>query len=671
MDTMIKKIFDENDYKTLCNEVWRHNKLYYIDHTPEISDQEFDLLLKQLENIEKDHPDWVSSDSPSQRVGEMLTEGFKSVTHKTPMLSLANSYSKEEVEDFIKRVQKILDSEDLVFSCELKMDGIAVSVCYENGRFIRGVTRGDGRKGDDITSNIKTIASLPLKLTGSNFPDYLEVRGEAFMPHRVFQDLNDERENLGEDLWANPRNAAAGSLKLLNPIEVAKRGLAVYFYGIAAESSGEISHQSEIHDYLSAFGLPTLPHHAKCCSIEEIWKFVEKIQNLRPELPYDIDGIVIKLDNLRDQKKVGFTAKSPRWAIAYKFAAEQAVTKIRDITIQVGRTGVMTPVAELEPVLCAGSTISRATLHNEDEIKRKDIRIGDTVVIEKGGDVIPKVVNVNLEKRPSSSKPWFMPDHCPYCSSEVERVPGEVAVRCPNISGCPQQKLRRISYFVAKGAMDIDNLGVKVVEQLVKIGFVTRPSDIYTLNANHLIQLEGFKEKSISNLLSSIEASKNVPLARFIMAIGIKYVGKGTAELLANKAGDIDTLSKLSREELLEIEGVGDKVADAVIEFFKDSNNVEEVQRLLALGVKPQSVEVVDFGEHPFKGKTFVITGTLEEYSRAQAGTLIKERGGKVTGSVSKKTDFLLAGEAAGSKLTKAESLGVKIFTEKEFVELL
>lgn len=658
-------------YEDLCREIWYHNKLYYIDHAPKISDFEFDALLKKLESIEKEHPEWVTPDSPTQRVGEMLTEGFSTVKHRTPMLSLANSYSREEVEEFIGRVQKLLHRETICFTCELKMDGIAVSVCYEKGVFVRAVTRGDGKQGDNISSNMRTVANLPLRLFGDNIPDLLEVRGEVVMPHQVFHSINEERGKFGEQLWANPRNAAAGSLKLLDPKEVAKRGLKVFFYGIAEESTGNVMSQSETHHYLQSLGLPTLEYQQTCHSAQEIWEFVEKIQKLRHTLPYDIDGIVIKVDSLQDQKKVGHTAKSPRWAVAYKFAAEQAITTIKEITVQVGRTGVLTPVAELEPVFLAGSTIARATLHNEEEVMRKDIRVGDTVVIEKGGDVIPKVVEVDFDKRGAESSPWAMPLTCPSCGSEVERIPGEVAVRCPNISGCPDQLLRRITYFVAKKAMNIDSLGEKIVEQLVNAGYVKKPSDIYTLTANQLFQLEGFQEKSVENLLNSIESSKKVSLSRFIMALGIKYVGSGTAELLANTAGSLENLMKLTRSELLFIDGVGDKVADAVIEFFKDAKNIEEIQRLLDLGVSPESVVVVDHGDHPFKGKTFVLTGTLEKYTRTDAASLIKERGGKVTGSVSKKTDYLLAGEAAGSKLTKAESLGVKVLSEEEFLNLL
>lgn len=661
----------QSDYEKLCEEIWHHNKLYYIDHQPEISDQQFDEMLKQLEAMEREHPEWVRADSPTQRVNEMLSEGFKTVKHRVPMLSLANSYSKEEIEDFILRLQKLLGREDLTFSCELKMDGTAVAALYQEGVFVQGVTRGDGKEGDDITANMRTIHSLPLRLFGENLPALLDIRGEVFMSHHAFQASNKQREAAGEIPWVNPRNAAAGSLKLLDPAEVAKRGLSVYFYGIAEDSAGKIHHQSELHPFLKSLGLPTLEYHAKCSSLEEIWDFVEKIRKIRSTLAYDIDGVVIKLDSLREQKKVGVTGKSPRWAIAYKFAAEQAMTRILGITVQVGRTGVLTPVAELEPVFLAGSTIARATLHNEEEIQRKDIRVGDRVIIEKGGDVIPKVVEVDMHERPADSVPWTMPECCPSCGSQVERVPEEVAVRCPNISGCPAQKLRRIIYFVAKGAMDIDHLGAKIVEQLVSEGLVDQPSDLYTLNENQLFQLEGFKEKSVSNLLTSIQRSKDVALANFIFALGIKYVGAGTAELLAAKAGTMEKLSQLTREELLAIDGIGDKVADAVVEYFAQPKNIAELERLYALGVHPRTVAVIDYGDHPFKGKTFVLTGTLNEYTRDQASALIKERGGKVSSSVSTKTDYVLAGEAAGSKLAKAELLGVKILTEEAFAELL
>lgn len=659
------------EYEKLCEEVWRHNRLYYVEHQPVISDTEFDLLLKRVEKIESEHPEWVTPASPTQRVGEVLTEGFKTVKHKVPMLSLANTYSQEEVEEFVKRMVKLTGKTHLTYCCELKMDGIAVTARYEKGVFVQGVTRGNGKQGDDITANLRTIASLPLKLTGEHIPDHLEIRGEVFMPHAVFQALNKEKEAASEQLWANPRNAAAGTLKLLDPKEAAKRGLDVVFYAIAEDSSDAVKDQYSSHAFLNSLGLPTLHQVARCHNIDEIWAFAEKVHQIRPTLPFDIDGIVIKLDDLREQNRMGNTIKNPRWAVAYKFAAEQATTLIHDITVQVGRTGVLTPVAELEPVFVAGSTIARATLHNEEEVQRKDIRIGDTVTIEKGGDVIPKVVSVDLTKRPHNSTPWHMPTQCPACGTPVERIPGEVAVRCPNITGCRQQQLRALIHFSSKGAMDIDTLGDKITEQLVEKGLVQKPSDFYTLTFDQLYELEGFKEKSVENLLNSIEKSKDVPLPRFLFALGIKHVGAGIAELLANKAGDVETLRAMTVEELEDIEGIGDKVAASIVAYFADQHNRDEIARLLEYGVTPHKVEVKTFSGHPFNGKTFVLTGTLENYTRNAAAALIKERGGKVTGSVSKKTDYLLAGESPGSKLDKAEKLGVTILDEATFEKLI
>lgn len=666
---MLKTTHEE--YLKLCQEVWEHNRLYYVENQPTISDEEFDALLKRLNDIEKTHPEWITPDSPTQRVGEMLTGGFKSVEHAIPMLSLANTYSKDELEEFVKRIHKLVGNSNVAFSCELKMDGIAISVRYENGRYVRGVTRGDGKKGDDVTANLKTVQSLPLKLMGKEIPEVLEVRGEVFMPHKAFEESNKQRAKAEEPLWANPRNAAAGALKLLDPHEVAKRNLAVVFYGIAEESSHQLTSQTDVHSFLRNNGLPILHLHAKCHSMDEIWNFAEKVRKIRPSLPFDIDGIVLKLDDLREQKHLGATGKNPRWAVAYKFAPEQAVTRILDITVQVGRTGILTPVAELEPVLLAGSTISRATLHNADEVQRKDIRIGDTVTIEKGGDVIPKVVSVQLALRPRHSIPWSMPESCPNCGTAVFRQSGEVAFRCPN-KHCGEQLYRRLVYFASKNAMDIEGMGEKVVEQLIQRGFISRPSDIYLLSEAELSQLEGFKEKSVHNLLEGIEKSKSISLPRFIMSLGIPHVGAGISELLALKSGDIATLSNMTEDELLQIEGIGPKVAAAVVEYFKDKHNKEEIDHLLSRGVAPQKIVSQNiYSEHLFKGKTFVLTGTLPNYSRSAAAALIKERGGKVTESVSKNTDFVLAGADPGSKLEKAHKLGVKVLSESEFTQML
>jgi len=659
------------DYEQLCAEIWEHNRLYYVENRPTISDEEFDHLLKNLEEMEKAHPEWISPTSPTQRVNESLTKGFQVVVHRVPMLSLANTYSKDEIAEFIKRIQKLTPNKSLAFSCELKMDGIAISARYEEGLFVQGVTRGDGRRGDDITVNMRTIQGLPLQLYGKDIPRLLEVRGEVFMRHAVFKALNDEKSRAGEPLWANPRNATGGSLKLLDPREVARRQLSIVFYGIAEDSSDTLKSQYHSHEFLRSHGLPILQQHALCHSLDEIWEFAEKVRTLRSHLEYDIDGIVIKIDALHEQKRLGNTGKSPRWAIAYKFAAEQAATRIQDITVQVGRTGILTPVAELDPVLIAGSTVSRATLHNEDEIRRKDIRIGDIVTIEKGGDVIPKVVSVKIDMRPETSVSWRMPEQCPSCGAKIVRTSGEVAVRCPNSSGCPEQHLRRIIYFAGKEALDIENLGEKNIEQLIRKGFVRRPSDIYRLTEEQLYQLDGFKSKSVHNLMESIDKSRDVTLERFIMALGIKHIGTGTAELLANKAGSIETLMTMSGEELMSIDGIGEKVAGAVLEYFADKHHREEIHDLLSLGVKPHSKVIKSYQEHPFNGKNFVLTGSLENYTRMAAAGLIKERGGKVIDTVSKKTDFVIAGESPGSKLEKALALGVAILSEEQFVSLL
>jgi len=661
----------KEQYNQLCAEIWEHNRRYYIDHQPIISDEQFDHLLHTLEEIEKQHPQWISPSSPTQRVNESLSEGFNNIEHRIPMLSLANTYSKEEIAAFITRLHKLVENKDLTYSCELKMDGIAISATYEKGVFVQGLTRGDGKKGDDITVNMRTISSLPLHLYGNHIPELLEIRGEVFMTHSTFHTQNQKRLEAQEPLWANPRNAAAGSLKLLDPREVAKRSLSVVFYGVAESSTVALKSQYASHQFLKDLGLPILKLHALCTSLDEIWEFTEKVRKVRPTLEYDIDGVVIKLDDLQQQRRLGNTAKNPRWAVAYKFAAEQATTRIRDITVQIGRTGILTPVAELDPVFVSGSTISRATLHNEDEVQRKDIRIGDMATIEKGGDVIPKVVSIDLSMRSDDSLPWKMPNHCPSCGTAVIRVPNEVAVRCPNSLNCPEQILRRLIYFVSKDGMDIENLGEKVVEQLVKKGFVKSISDFYRLNEEKLFQLEGFKEKSVHNLLKSIETSRQTSLEQLIMALGIKHVGTTTAELLASRAGSLNTLMHLTHDELIGIDGIGEKVAGSIIEYFTDPHNRKEIASLLELGVNPTTMQVVSYTDHPFNDKIFVLTGTLVAYTRQSAAGLIKERGGKISDTVNKKVNFVVVGDSPGSKLDKANSLGITILTEDQFTSML
>lgn len=660
----------QHEYDQLCEKVWFHNRLYYVEHAPAISDEEFDRLLKKIEQIEKEHPDWISPLSPTQRVGEMLTTGFVTVSHRKPMLSLANTYSKSEVEDFIKRMNKLVEKKELEFVTDIKMDGIAISVTYEKGKFVKAVTRGDGKSGDEVSVNVKTIASLPLQIYG-DIPEFMELRGEVFLNRNVFAKLNEQRASDGEAEWANPRNAAAGTLKLLNPKEVSKRNLSIAFYGIGEESSNLIKKQSEIIPFLKSLGLPVLEYSELCQNIDEIWNFIEKIKGLRHSLSYDIDGVVIKLNDLKEQTRLGVTGKNPRWAIAYKYAAEQAITRIINISVQVGRTGVLTPVADLQPVFLAGSTIARATLHNEEEVQRKDIRVGDTVIIEKGGDVIPKVVEVDFSKRDVTSEPWKMPEHCPSCGTAVVRASGEVAVRCPNEKECPEQKLRHLIYFAGKDAMDIAHLGEKVMAQLIEKKLVNSPSDIYRLTGEQLSLLSSFKAKSINNLLESIQKSKDVLLSKFIMSLSIKHVGAGMAETLALKAGSIQNLEKMTESDLMAIEGIGEKVAYSIFDYFSNPLHRKQIQELLDLGVTPRNVVVKVFHEHPFASKNFVLTGTLEKFTRTTAVTLIRERGGKITDSVSKKTDYIIAGADPGSKLEKGKTLGITILNESEFESML
>ncbi len=643
-----------------------HDRRYYDENRPTISDYEYDQKRLALEAYEKAHPEHILPESPAQRVFEGPTLGFVQKAHLVPMMSLANTYSEEEIADFLKRVHKLLEKKEIPFCAELKMDGTAISLLYEKGKLAHGLTRGNGKIGDDVTANIRTIKSIPLTI---DTQETVEIRGEIYMSLSVFKALNREREEEGLEPFANPRNAAAGSLKLLDPREVAKRKLNLVAYGV--EGATSLTSQYEAHHQLKKWGFPTgeKEHLAYCETFDEIVRFAGKIEKERPHLPFEIDGIVIKVDDIKAHAVLGATGKVPRFAIAYKFAPEQARTRIYEITVQVGRSGVLTPVAELEPVLLAGSTISRATLHNQEEVARKDIRIGDVVVIEKGGDVIPKVVSVDFSKRPPHTHPWKMPQHCPICKSDVIHREGEVAVRCAN-PRCAGQRVKRLAYFASKHAMDIEHLGERVAEQLVEKGLVSRISDIYLLDVEKLSQLDGFKEKAIHNLLTSIDASRRCPFSRFIMGLGIKSVGTETAELLAEEARDIDTLLQIKEEELLGINGIGEKTAKEIWEALHDPDLRDEIRLLLAHGVTPQKLKAKLTG-HPFSGKTFVLTGALQHYSRDEAAALIKERGGSVSGSVSKKTDYLLVGEDPGSKYLKAKELGVTLLSESQFLDLL
>lgn len=657
------------EYQKLVEELIEHDRRYYDEARPVISDLEYDKFARQLKDYEEAHPEDVIENSPARRVAESPTEGFKQEDHMAPMMSLANTYSEEEVDDFLKRVYKLLEKKDVSFCSELKMDGIAISIRYKKGRFFRALTRGNGRRGDNVSANIKTISSLPQTLSGAGFPEDFEVRGEVYLSLSTFRKLNREREEAGLEPFANPRNAAAGSLKLLDPKEVAKRKLEITCYGVS-EGWSPVKTQKELFTAFRNWGLPTATekHIHVDKDLKGIMRFAEKIQKERGSLPFEIDGVVVKVNDFQFRKSLGATGKTPRFAIAYKFAPEQARTKILDITVQVGRTGVLTPVAELEPVLLSGSKISRTTLHNQDEVSRKDIRIGDTVVIEKGGDVIPKVVEVDFSKRGPGVKIWKMPKKCPICKETVIQKEEEVAIRCPNPS-CFGKRLRKIAYFASKKALDIEHLGEKVVEQLVTQGLVSRISDIYLLSETDLLGLEGFKEKAVQNLLNSIEASKQCSLSRLIMGLGIPFVGTETADELATYARGLDILLEMSCDEFNAIEGIGDKTAQALSTFFQDKENREEIARLLSHGVSPKKMKEKIKG-HPFEEKTFVLTGTLENYTREEAAALIKERGGKVSGSVSKKTDYVLVGNEAGSKYDKAIKLGVPILEEEAFEKM-
>lgn len=657
-----------DDYLKLIEEVEKHDYLYYILAKPIITDYEYDKLWDKLKKIEEEHPEWILATSPTQRVSEMPTKGFVQKKHRIPMLSLANTYSKEEIGEFLERIKKAIGATHLVFCSELKMDGVAVTVRYEKGVLVQALTRGDGKRGDDITSNIKTIRSIPLKLKGKA-PEVLEVRGEVFMLQRVFTELNQEKQEAGEEVWANPRNAAAGSLKLLDPQEVIRRKLSIVFYAVAEDSSGKLARQSQCREYLESFGLPVFDkeHTRICHNLDEIMEFGYFIEKKRKTLPFEIDGIVIKLDFLRFYDQLGTTARCPRFAIAYKFAPQRVITQILDITVQVGRTGVLTPVAELEPVFLAGSTIARATLHNQDEIEEKDIRIGDYVYIEKGGDVIPKVVCVDHGKRKPHLRVWHMPKNCPSCSAVLVHTPGEVAIRCPNVFGCREQRIRRIINFVGKGALDIDHMGEKVVRHLVEKRLIEDVGDIFRLNEDKLRQLPGFKDKAVYNLLSSIESKKEVSLARLLVGLGIKFVGEGVAETLAENVDSLEELAALSLEELHHIEGIGEKTAHAIKEYFSDKNHKSLIHDLFKAGLTIKKVQRQKLSNPFFIGKTFVLTGSLKNFTREQASQEIKIRGGKVSSSVSSKTDYVLVGEESGSKLEKAQKLGITLLDEQEF----
>lgn len=644
-----------------------HDKLYYKNATPEISDIEYDRIKKQLEALEKKHPK-LAEDSPTQRVPDERVEGFKTYKHRKPMFSMDNSYNKEELYEFDKRLLKLFSDKELAYVVEPKIDGVAVSLTYEKGKLTRALTRGNGVEGDDITHNVKTIKELPLHLQGSNHPDLMEVRGEIYIDFDEFERINTEREEHDLPLYANPRNLAAGTVKLLDPKEAANRKLSIILYGIGFCEPRTFNTHQEVLSTLNSWGLPKQAKYWVVSGIDEAWKSVEELDTVKDSLPYGTDGAVIKLNDINKQLEAGHTAKSPRWAMAYKFAAEQAETLLKDITVQVGRTGVLTPVAELEPVQLSGSKVSRATLHNESEIKRKDIRIGDTVVIEKAGEIIPAVIKVIKEKRKADSKEYHFPRHCPACGTTAVKLPEEAAWRCTNVA-CPPQVRRRIIHFASRQAMDIENLGTAVVDQLVTLGLCKDFSDLYKLKKGQLLELEKFAEKSAENLLNAIEASKQQTLWRLIHGLGIPNIGAQSSKDLANHFGSLKILMDADEDTLTAIDGVGEVIAKSITSFFKEPHNHKLIEKLIAAGLNTSQEQ--SLGSKALEGKIFVLTGTLPTLSRDEAKELIENAGGRTSSSVSKKTDYVLAGSDPGSKFDKAKSLGVKIISEDELKVLI
>lgn len=655
----------------LHREINRHNYLYYVKDTPEITDAEYDLLLRELLQLEKEFPDLVTPDSPTQRVGAAPLDKFSQHPHRIPMLSLENAFNEGEIKEFDERIKRFLGlamGTAVDYLCEPKMDGLAVELVYQDGSLTVGSTRGDGYVGEDVTQNLKTVKSIPLRLHTAAPPALLEVRGEVYLGLAPFQKLNAERQDSGLPPFANPRNAAAGSLRQLDPRITAKRPLSIFCYATGAVEGHEFKSQNELLHTLPDWGLPVNPLVRKVTGIEGILSYYQEITATRDSLPYEIDGVVIKVDSYAMQRDLGEKSRSPRWATAWKFPPRQAVTVVEEITPQVGRTGVITPVANLRPVEVSGVMVSRATLHNWEEMVKKDIRKGDTVLVERAGDVIPAVVRVLTEKRQEGAQLLEIPAQCPECGSEIVKIPGEVAVRCLGLV-CPAQIRETIIHFASRHAMDIEGLGDRYIEQLLRLGLVKNVADLYCLQRDDLMLFERMGEKLAENLLNAIAASKERELSRFIFALGIRHVGEHTAKLLANAFGSFEHLVEATEEELLSVREVGPQVAESIRTFFHNSGNLQVIERMFAAGVKPTVEDKRMSGR--FSGKTFVFTGALDRFTRDDAKRMVEKEGGHAAGSVSKKTDFVIAGADAGSKLEKARALGVTVLTEDEFLKML
>lgn len=655
----------------LREQIAHHNYLYYVLDAPEIPDVEFDRLYRWLQALEEEYPGLITSDSPTQRVGGEALAGFEQVTHEIPMLSLGNVFSNDELADFDRRVREGLGVEVVEYCAEPKLDGLAISIRYENGLLVRAATRGDGTTGEDVTHNVRTIDSIPLKLMGDNYPAVLEVRGEVYMPRAGFEALNARQREKGEKSFANPRNAAAGSLRQLDPRITATRPLTMYSYGVGVVEGITLPDTHyEILQVLKEWGLRVCPEVQKVQGAQGCHLFYVEIEDKRDSLPYDIDGVVYKVNSLAQQQELGFVSRAPRWATAHKFPAQEEITVLEDVEWQVGRTGALTPVARLRPVHVAGVVVSNATLHNPDEIARKNVRIGDTVIVRRAGDVIPEVVGAVESKRPDNTRVIDTPAKCPVCGSDVEHEEGEAVPRCSGGLYCSAQRKNAIKHFASRRAMDIDGLGDKLVEQLVDEQLIDDVADLFILKAGQIAGLERMGEKSAQNLVDALEKASNTTLERFLFALGIREVGESTARTLAKHFGKLPAIKDASEEQLVEVEDVGPIVAHHIHTFFRQPHNLEVIEKLQQAGVNWPDVEVVEVGEQPLAGQTFVLTGTLSQMNRNEAKEKLMALGAKVSGSVSKKTSVVVAGEAAGSKLTKAEQLGVEVWDEQRMLEL-
>ncbi len=656
----------------LRREIDYHNYRYYVLDNPEIPDAEFDRLMRRLETLEARYPELVTPDSPTQRVGAGPVEAFGEVEHRVPMLSLANAFSDEEAREFDRRVREGLGVDRVTYTAEPKLDGLAITLIYREGRLERGATRGDGYRGEDVTSNVRTIPSIPLRLLGEGWPPLLEVRGEVYMPKEGFRRLNEEQRARGEKSFANPRNAAAGSLRQLDPRVTARRPLAMYCYGIGEVEGWDLppTHYETLQA-LKGWGLRVSAEIRRVEGIEGCLAYHREILERRDDLPYEIDGVVYKVDRYEQQERLGFVARAPRWALAHKFPAEEEMTVVKAIEVQVGRTGALTPVARLEPVFVGGVTVTNVTLHNQDEVERKDVRVGDTVIIRRAGDVIPEIVRVVLSRRPKGARRFVMPEQCPVCGSKVVRLEGEAVARCTGGLYCPAQRREAIRHFASRRAMDIEGLGEKLIAQLDEKGLVRDVSDLYHLKHEQLARLERMGDKSAENLLTQLEKSKQIPLERFLYALGIRHVGEATAKVLARHFGTLERVMVADREALEAVPDVGPVVAESLYTFFREDHNRQVIHKLLEAGVRPREAETGIAEGQPLTGKSFVLTGALESMSRNEAKARLEALGAKVTGSVSRRTDYVVVGADPGSKADKARDLGIPMLDEEAFLELI